>query len=773
MIRTVIGESDDQPPVGQAAVAHIIMNRVAKGDWGDSPSSVVLARGQFEPWQTRARELIGIKPDSARYQKVAGVVDGVLSGQTPDPTGGMTHFLQPDIVRRRRGSLPDWASGPGLRIGDHLFYAPEGRTAAAPEPDYISGWLSKSAPAASVRPAQAAPQEEEPDYTSGWLSKSASPVADAIPMPRPRPDSAPPAVAVPAARETLPEAVNRLTKENPDSSLIRGAAGVMRGVGDVADTLAQGISSGGERAANFLQHLSVISPETAKSVADWHTRVNAGIEADKAGFEEAGPGAAGEIGRLGGQVAGTWPFLSAGAGALRALPGAPAVAAFGARHPILGALGAGAGTGAGINALTSAASDVPLEKQIVTGGVLGAPLGAAGRLVGHVFSGAVDRETSDLARTAMDKYGIPLRADQISGNEMVKRAGALAAKVPGTGFAPNIAQQQAAVNRAVANTFGENADKVTKGVWGRAQDRIGSVFDSELPKLEAHLNPSVSARLQAVSDATQYLPQEEARLVNKHLDDIINQFTGVPGKPGAATRKVGAARMDGDQIQALIAKGSPLDRAIAGGSSNVKYLASQLKDVLLDAVGQTATGRPKTAAAYVQSLNNFRNARFQYKNLKTVEDLVEKSPTGDISPALLQGAVRNSFNNVARGGGGDLAEIADIGQRFLKPPGTSGTAEHLALGKLGLTAAGGIGGIAAFDPDHFQRDIGILAGTLAAARTGGGILKSGPLARAMVRSGQRTSPPQLGNVLSRTLPVLAPRENPLRITVHPNTPRVP
>src|SRR5258707_194595 len=135
MVRTVIGEADDQPAVGQAGVAHVILNRLRDGRWGDTPSSVVLARNQFEPWSTRARELTGIKPDSDRYQKVAGVVDDVLAGRTPDPTGGATHFLQPDIVRRRGGSLPDWASGPGLRIGDHVFYKPDQSPAA---PDILS-----------------------------------------------------------------------------------------------------------------------------------------------------------------------------------------------------------------------------------------------------------------------------------------------------------------------------------------------------------------------------------------------------------------------------------------------------------------------------------------------------------------------------------------------------------------------------------------------------------------------------------------------------------
>jgi hypothetical protein len=128
LIRTVIGEADDQPDMGRAAVAHVILNRMGTGKWGDTPGSVVLARGQFEPWQKRSRELLSISPDSKSYQRTAGIVDDVLAGKTPDPTGGATHFLDPAIVKQRRGgALPDWARGQGVDIGTHRFFAPEGR----------------------------------------------------------------------------------------------------------------------------------------------------------------------------------------------------------------------------------------------------------------------------------------------------------------------------------------------------------------------------------------------------------------------------------------------------------------------------------------------------------------------------------------------------------------------------------------------------------------------------------------------------------------------
>lgn len=147
MIRTVIGEAGDQPPDGQAAVAHVIMNRTATGQWGKTPSSVVLAPHQFEPWSTRARELVGISPQSRQYQRVGQIVDSVASGASPDNTSGATHFLDPGIVKARRGgSLPDWAQGPSIAIGDHNFYQPG-------NPNYGDGGLAAINAAIGAKPA--------------------------------------------------------------------------------------------------------------------------------------------------------------------------------------------------------------------------------------------------------------------------------------------------------------------------------------------------------------------------------------------------------------------------------------------------------------------------------------------------------------------------------------------------------------------------------------------------------------------------------------------
>jgi spore germination cell wall hydrolase CwlJ-like protein len=126
LIRTIAFEASGETEVGKVAVAYAVLNRKKSGRWGNNIKDVVTHPGQFEPWMTRRREIEGLSPHDPRYQSAAIIADAVLSGQTPDPTAGATHFLNLTIVRERRGgSLPSWARGEGLSIGKHTFYFPE------------------------------------------------------------------------------------------------------------------------------------------------------------------------------------------------------------------------------------------------------------------------------------------------------------------------------------------------------------------------------------------------------------------------------------------------------------------------------------------------------------------------------------------------------------------------------------------------------------------------------------------------------------------------
>jgi N-acetylmuramoyl-L-alanine amidase len=133
LIRTIAFEAADESDEGKVAVAHVILNRKKSGIWGDNIKDVVTHPWQFEPWMTRRTEMEKLSPDDPRYQDAARIADAVLTGQMPDPTAGATHFLNPTIVRQRRGgSLPSWALGEGQPIGRHTFYSPH-KSDAAPQ----------------------------------------------------------------------------------------------------------------------------------------------------------------------------------------------------------------------------------------------------------------------------------------------------------------------------------------------------------------------------------------------------------------------------------------------------------------------------------------------------------------------------------------------------------------------------------------------------------------------------------------------------------------
>lgn len=141
VIRTVYGEAGNQGPVGQQAVAAVIRNRAANS--GSTPTGVVTAPNQFEPWNTpqgRAR-MASLDPNSPQYAQISQAVDKAYAGD--DPTGGATHFYSPTAQSALGRQPPSWASGqPGQDIGDHRFFRlgnggpqpmPMGASAAPPQ----------------------------------------------------------------------------------------------------------------------------------------------------------------------------------------------------------------------------------------------------------------------------------------------------------------------------------------------------------------------------------------------------------------------------------------------------------------------------------------------------------------------------------------------------------------------------------------------------------------------------------------------------------------
>ncbi len=133
LIKTINGEAGGEPEAGQSAVAHVILNRLAAGGYGNSITDIVkapvpdprdAARGyhEFSMWNPPGKE--GNKggqldPNSDVYAKIGDVVDRAYYGGSPDPTGGATHYYA--------GAPPkqwsrDWLnSQPKVRVGSQIF----------------------------------------------------------------------------------------------------------------------------------------------------------------------------------------------------------------------------------------------------------------------------------------------------------------------------------------------------------------------------------------------------------------------------------------------------------------------------------------------------------------------------------------------------------------------------------------------------------------------------------------------------------------------------
>lgn len=178
LIRTIVFEASGESEEGKAAVAHVILNRMRLGRWGDNIKEVVTRPWQFEPWMTKRKEIESLSEGDPRYLKAALIADAVLSGQQPDPTAGATHFLNPTIVRQRRGgSLPGWAQGKGQPIGRHTFYS-SGETRALQQQAVLS---EEVAALSTLMPPAASADDPSARADSGCRQEAITATSPALP----------------------------------------------------------------------------------------------------------------------------------------------------------------------------------------------------------------------------------------------------------------------------------------------------------------------------------------------------------------------------------------------------------------------------------------------------------------------------------------------------------------------------------------------------------------------------------------------------------------
>ncbi len=130
IIRTVLAEGGSKAsPDEQAAIAHVIKNRMGDPQYGSGVRDVLFQKNAFEPWGAGMRTNNPMRFDakSDDYANTAKVVDDVLAGKSDDPTHGADRFQQPEIVNQRyrmgRVSASALAPKDAQRIGSQVFWS--------------------------------------------------------------------------------------------------------------------------------------------------------------------------------------------------------------------------------------------------------------------------------------------------------------------------------------------------------------------------------------------------------------------------------------------------------------------------------------------------------------------------------------------------------------------------------------------------------------------------------------------------------------------------
>lgn len=417
----------------------------------------------------------------------------------------------------------------------------------------------------------------------------------------------------------------------------------------------------------------------------------------------------------------------------RAIGGPTAVKA------IAGGAGLGAAAG-GVGTLLTGGTPQQAAQNALTGAAIGggipAAIRGAGTLAGKLVAGGVPAPVAQLADAAVNKYGIKLSPAQISTNPFMKMADSVVNRLPLTGGTGSEAAQRGAFTRAIANEMGEDATSLDPSVMGAAKKRIGGVFQSV-----AANTPKIAEDSQLGTDLLTIMSNAESSVGGSQLEPIEKRFNDI-----ASTFQSGGNAITGKQYLSMTAKGSPLDAMIHSPDPAIANAGVQFREALDAALQRSAA--PSDVAALQQ-------ARYQWKVMRTVEDMAEKAPTGEVSPALLMGAVRKNFPNMAYDGGGNMGELARIGQQFMKAPPNSGTPERTLVNKLlGLEGAAGGAGVVglAMNPAAIPSAAAGAALYGVGAPIAGAAMRSKALSNALIEKGLGHAPGYNGaaNMLTRS-----------------------
>lgn len=293
---------------------------------------------------------------------------------------------------------------------------------------------------------------------------------------------------------------------------------------------------------------------------------------------------------------------------------------------------------------------------------------------------AITPERAALAQEARDRFGIPLTASEIDPAQTLPAAAIRS--IPGSGDVPRRMELQRRYNNEVARTMGEDAPAITQQVMKDAKTRIGDGLDRIESSNYVDFTPQFLSRINDIRlSARKNLTKPEYGVIKRNVDGILHHLDE-EGRVG--DRRSG---LSGEQFGNLMHYDADLNITAENSNPNIAKYGTRLQEAMRDLLQENLSGA---------DLAEYRALRYQYKNMKTIEPVVEKNPEGNVSPTLLNNQVSRNFRNRAYDvSGTELDRLGKIGQAFLKEPLTSDRLkQYSTLWALGKGAAA-VGGLAA------------------------------------------------------------------------------
>jgi hypothetical protein len=325
--------------------------------------------------------------------------------------------------------------------------------------------------------------------------------------------------------------------------------------------------------------------------------------------------------------------------------------------------------------------------NIFGGGVLGGGAQGLFNLAGRTIRPVRSQLSGEQARLAqvLKQEGVPISIGAQTGSRPVQTLESVLAELPMTAGreAASRAATQQAFNAAALRRAGETADNAAPDVVRRAYDRLGREFQQLSQDRTVTLGDDLLDRAVRV-DATQ--APLRGMLDTSEIDKLVN----------GVLDQVSKGQISGQTAQTIRSELTKAKRtADAAGNSRLGDALKNLRDGFDDSIYNGLSAAEKQA---------WDVAKRQYSNLKVIDKAMQRSgnaaASGDISPAALVQAVRSAAPQLFARGGGDLRDLAQAGQLFVRDQvPNSGTAQRQMMQNLATGGgAGGLGYIMTGDP---------------------------------------------------------------------------